>query len=75
MEEILIGRMVSLITLVLPDESYHGVKYVDEFGKSAYIVKLRATLLRDLGACMSPFNAYLTNLGLRNITFKNGKAF
>lgn len=53
--------------LVLPDESYHGVKYVDEFGKSAYIVKLRATLLRDLGACMSPFNAYLTNLGLETL--------
>ena len=53
--------------LVLPDESYHGVKYVDKFGKSAYIVKLRATLLRDLGACMSPFNAYLTNLGLETL--------
>ena len=53
--------------LVLPDESYHGVRYVDEFGKSAYIVKLRATLLRDLGACMSPFNAYLTNLGLETL--------
>ena len=53
--------------LVLPDESYHGVKYVDEFGKSAYIVKLRATLLRDLGACMSPFNAYLTKLGLETL--------
>ena len=53
--------------LVLPDESYHGVKYVDEFGKSAFIVKLRATLLRDLGACMSPFNAYLTNLGLETL--------
>ena len=47
-----------------PDPSYHGIKYVESFGKAAYIVKLRVTLLRDLGACMSPFNAYLTNLGL-----------
>lgn len=53
--------------LVLPDPSYHGVKYVETFGDAAYIVKLRVTLLRDLGACMSPFNAYLTNLGLETL--------
>lgn len=53
--------------LVLPDPSYHGVKYVETFGAAAYIVKLRVTLLRDLGACMSPFNAYLTNLGLETL--------
>lgn len=53
--------------LVLPDPSYHGVKYVENFGDAAYIVKLRVTLLRDLGACMSPFNAYLTNLGLETL--------
>ena len=53
--------------LVLPDPSYHGVKYVETFRDAAYIVKLRVTLLRDLGACMSPFNAYLTNLGLETL--------
>lgn len=53
--------------LVLPDPSYHGVKYVESFGDTAYIVKLRVTLLRDLGACMSPFNAYLTNIGLETL--------
>ena len=53
--------------LVLPDPSYHGVKYVETFNDSAYIIKLRVTLLRDLGACMSPFNAYLTNLGLETL--------
>lgn len=53
--------------LILPDPSYHGVKYVETFGAAAYIVKLRVTLLRDLGACMSPFNAYLTNLGLETL--------
>lgn len=50
-----------------PDPSYHGIKYVESFGEAAYIVKLRVTLLRDLGACMSPFNAYLTNLGLETL--------
>ena len=50
-----------------PDPSYHGIKYVESFGDAAYIVKLRVTLLRDLGACMSPFNAYLTNLGLETL--------
>lgn len=51
----------------IPDPSYHGLKYVESFGQAAYIVKLRVTLLRDLGACMSPFNAYLTNLGLETL--------
>ena len=50
-----------------PDPSYNGLKYVESFGQAAYIVKLRVTLLRDLGACMSPFNAYLTNLGLETL--------
>ena len=50
-----------------PDPSYHGLKYVESFGQAAYIVKLRVTLLRDLGSCMSPFNAYLTNLGLETL--------
>lgn len=50
-----------------PDPSYHGIKYVESFGDAAYIVKLRVTILRDLGACMSPFNAYLTNLGIETL--------
>ena len=50
-----------------PDPSYHGIKYVKTFGNAAYITKLRVTLGRDLGACQSPFNAYLTNLGLETL--------
>lgn len=53
--------------LVEPDESYHGLKYVETFGKAAYITKLRVTLLRDLGCTISPFNAYLTNIGLETL--------
>ena len=58
-----------------PDESYHGLRYAEDIGTSAYIFKLRVTLLRDLGPCMSPFNAYLTNFRIRNTSFKNGKTF
>ena len=50
-----------------PDSSYDGIKYVETFGNAAYITKLRVTLGRDLGACQSPFNAYLTNLGLETL--------
>lgn len=55
------------LELVEPDLSYHGLKYVESFKEAAYITKLRVTLLRDLGACQSPFNAYLTNLGLETL--------
>lgn len=50
-----------------PDSSYHGVIYVDEGGPAAYILKARMQLMRDFGACMSPFNAFLTNLGLETL--------
>ena len=53
--------------LTEPDESYHGISYTKEFGKSAYIVKARVQLLRDLGCCISPFNAYLTLIGLQTL--------
>jgi O-acetylhomoserine (thiol)-lyase len=53
-----------------PDASYHGVRYVASFGNLAYIIKARVQLLRDLGAALSPFNAWtfiqgLETLGLR----------
>ena len=50
-----------------PDESYHGIIYGKEFGNAAFIVKSRAHLIRDLGCCQSPFNAYLTMLGLETL--------
>ena len=53
--------------LTEPDPSYHGLKYVEAFGNLAYIVKLRVQLLRDMGACMSPFNAFLFLQGLETI--------
>lgn len=50
-----------------PDESYHGIIYSKEFNNAAYITKARTHLLRDLGTCQSPFNAYLTLLGLETL--------
>ncbi|MHC5061741.1 MAG: homocysteine synthase [Planctomycetota bacterium] len=50
-----------------PDPSYHGVKYVEAVGELAYIIKARTQFLRDMGGCMSPFNAFLFLLGLETI--------
>ena len=53
--------------LTEPDPSYHGVKYVESFGELAYIIKARTQFLRDMGGCMSPFNAFMFLLGLETI--------
>ncbi len=53
--------------LTEPDASYQGVKYVESFGNLAYIIKARVQFLRDMGACMSPFNAFLFLQGLETI--------
>ena len=50
-----------------PDPSYHGVKYVEAVGELAYIIKARVQFLRDMGGCMSPFNAFLFLMGLETI--------
>jgi O-acetylhomoserine (thiol)-lyase len=50
-----------------PDSTYHGLNYIEKFGASAYIAKARLQLMRDLGACMSPFNAFLFLLGLETL--------
>ena len=50
-----------------PDPSYHGVKYVESFGELAYIIKARTQFLRDMGSCMSPFNAFLFLQGLETL--------
>lgn len=53
--------------LVEPDPSYHGLSYTETFKESAFIVKARGQLLRDFGSCISPFNSYLTLLGLETL--------
>lgn len=53
--------------LVEPDDSYHGLKYVETFGPMAFIIKARAQLLRDYGCTPSPFNSFLFHLGLETL--------
>ncbi|HHU13873.1 MAG: O-acetylhomoserine aminocarboxypropyltransferase/cysteine synthase [Kiritimatiellae bacterium] len=53
--------------LTEPDPSYHGTIYTDAFGPSAFIVKARVQLMRDLGATPSPMNAFLLNLGMETL--------
>jgi O-acetylhomoserine (thiol)-lyase len=53
--------------LTEPDPSYHGVKYVECFGNLAYIIKARTQFLRDMGSCMSPFNAFLFLQGIETL--------
>lgn len=50
-----------------PDESYHGIVYAEKFGKLGYIQKAVAQLMRDLGTCQSPMNAFILNLGLESL--------
>jgi O-acetylhomoserine (thiol)-lyase len=64
------GRQPALTT---PDPSYHGAVWVDAvkpLGPVAYIIKARVTLLRDLGAALSPFNAFQTIQGLETLALR-----
>jgi O-acetylhomoserine (thiol)-lyase len=49
------------------DPSYNGVKYVEALGPLAYIMKARVQLLRDTGACISPFNSFMLLQGLETL--------
>jgi O-acetylhomoserine (thiol)-lyase len=59
-----------------PDPSYHGLKFWDVFGNFpgmgnvAFIIKARVQLLRDIGACLSPFNAFLFLQGLETVALR-----
>jgi len=56
--------------LVEPDASYHGLKFYDALGPITYIIKLRVSLLRDVGAALSPFNAFLFLQGLETLPLR-----
>ena len=56
--------------LTEPDPSYHGLRYVEAFGQAAYIAKARVNILRDLGACISPFNAFLILQGCETLSLR-----
>ena len=53
-----------------PDESYHGVRYVESFGAAAYITKARVQLMRDFGVYPGAINAFLLNMGLETLAVR-----
>ena len=50
--------------------SYHGVSFVDAAGPAAFVTYIRAILLRDTGACISPFNAFLLLQGIETLSLR-----
>jgi len=61
------GNNPRFAEFVDPDPSYHGLQYAPVFGNIAYILKARVQLLRDVGAALSPFNAWLLIQGLETL--------
>jgi O-acetylhomoserine (thiol)-lyase len=55
---------------VNPDPSYHGLKFYETFGELTFAVRTRVRLLRDLGACLSPFNAFLILQGVETLSLR-----
>lgn len=53
-----------------PNPSYHGVVFTKAAGNLAYIIKLRTTLMRDQGACLSPFNSFMLLQGLETLSLR-----
>lgn len=56
--------------LTEPDPCYHGVRFTDAAGPAAFVVRVRAILLRDKGAAISPFNAFLLLQGLETLSLR-----
>lgn len=53
-----------------PNPSYHGIVFTEACGNLAYILKIRTTLMRDQGACISPFNSFLLLQGLETLSLR-----
>lgn len=53
-----------------PDPSYHGSRFTDVAGAAAYVIRIRAVILRDTGAAISPFNAFLLLQGLETLSLR-----
>ncbi len=61
------GKFASLVD---PNPSYHGVSFTKAVGAAAFVTKIRAILLRDTGAAISPFNAFLLLQGLETLSLR-----
>lgn len=57
-------------TLAKPDPSYHGAVFADVAGKAAFVTRIRAVILRDTGATISPFNAWILLQGLETLSLR-----
>jgi len=53
-----------------PDSSYNGVSYAADFPNTPFVIKARAHMLRDFGACLNPHNAFLFNVGLETLKLR-----
>ena len=56
--------------IAAPNPSYHGVSFYDAVGPAAFVTYIRAILLRDTGACISPFNAFLLLQGTETLSLR-----
>ncbi|MBQ7361973.1 MAG: O-acetylhomoserine aminocarboxypropyltransferase/cysteine synthase [Bacteroidaceae bacterium] len=57
-------------TLALPEASYHGAVFADVAGAAAFVTRIRAVILRDTGATLSPFNAFILLQGLETLSLR-----
>ncbi|MBQ8336228.1 MAG: O-acetylhomoserine aminocarboxypropyltransferase/cysteine synthase [Bacteroidaceae bacterium] len=57
-------------TLAKPDPSYHGAMFADVAGAAAFVTRIRAVILRDTGATLSPFNAFILLQGLETLSLR-----
>ncbi|MBD5319100.1 MAG: O-acetylhomoserine aminocarboxypropyltransferase/cysteine synthase [Bacteroides sp.] len=57
-------------TIAKPDPSYHGAVFADVAGPAAYVTRIRAVILRDTGAAISPFNAFLLLQGVETLSLR-----
>lgn len=57
-------------TLAKPDPSYHGAIFADVAGAAAFVTRIRAVILRDTGACISPFNAWILLQGTESLPLR-----
>lgn len=57
-------------TLAKPDPSYHGAVFADVAGPAAFVTRIRAVILRDTGACISPFNAWILLQGVESLPLR-----
>ena len=62
--------LIHISQLTQPDPSYHGISFADAAGPAAFVTRIRAILLRDTGATLSPFHAFIFLQGLETLSLR-----